>query len=349
MIMRRYMPLFLFLAAACGKPPAEAPPPAVPQGTPMVAVVPVVSQTLAKSLRLSGELLAYRDVVLHARVQGFVEKIDVDRGSLVKQGQQLLQMTAPEVAAQRHEAEAKLASDLATYDRLKEASATPGVVSKNDVNVAAQTVEGDRARVRLWQDNESYLKVSAPFDGVITERSVHEGSLVTPAAALLRLQETAKLRLVVAVPETAAGSLPENGTLTFTAPAHPGVAFTGKVARNAHALDARTRSMPVELDVDNADGRLAPGMFPEVQWPMKRVGPSLFVPPTAIVSTTERTFVIRVKDGAAEWVDVKPGVSTGALQEVFGKLAEGDVVVLRATDELRSGAALTPKLPAPAK
>jgi membrane fusion protein (multidrug efflux system) len=342
MIMRRTIAIVLCLAAACGKPPAEAPP-AAAQGAPSVAVTSVLSQTLAKGLRLSGELLAYRDVVLHARVQGFVEKIDVDRGSLVKQGQLLVQMTAPEVAAQRNEAEAKLASDLATYDRLKEASATPGVVSKNDVNVAAQTVEGDRARVRLWKDNESYLKVSAPFDGVITERWVHEGSLVTPAAALLRLQETAKLRLVVAVPEIAAGSLPENGTLTFSVPAYPGVPFTGKVARNAHALDAKTRSMPVELDVDNADGRLAPGMFPEVQWPMKRAGPSLFVPPTAVVSTTERTFVIRVKDGVAEWVDVKPGVSTGALQEVFGKLAEGDLVVLRATDELRAGTALKAK------
>jgi RND family efflux transporter MFP subunit len=343
MIMHRTIPILLCLAAACSKPPAEAPPPPSAQGTPTVAVTPVLSQNLAKGLRLSGELLAFRDVVLHARVQGFVEKISVDRGSIVKQGQLLVQMTAPEVAAQRSEAEAKLASDLATYDRLKEASATPGVVSKNDVHVAAQTVEGDRARVKLWQENESYLKVGAPFDGVITERWVHEGSLVTPAAALLRIQEIAKLRLVVPVPEVATGSLPENGTLTFTVPAYPGVPFTGKVARTAHALDTKTRSMPVELDVDNSDGRLAPGMFPDVQWPMKRAAASLFVPPTAVVSTTERTFVIRVKDGAAEWIDVKPGVSTGALQEVFGKLAEGDVVVLRATDELRAGTALKAK------
>ncbi len=341
--MRRSMTLLLCLAAACGKPFAESPPPVAAPGMPTVAVVSIVSQTLAKTLRLSGELLAHRDVILHAKVQGYVEKIGVDRGTSVRQGQLLLQMTAPEVAAQRNEAEAKLASDLATYDRLKEASATPGVVSKNDVHIAAQTVEGDRARVKLWQENESYLKVAAPFDGIITERWVHEGSLVTPATALLRLQETATLRLVVAVPEVAAGSLPADGPLTFTVPAYPGVPFSGKVARNAHALDPKTRSMPVELDVDNADGRLAPGMFPELQWPMKRAGPSLFVPPTAVVSTTERNFVIRVKDGAAEWVDVKPGVFTGALQEIFGKIAEGDVVVLRATDELRAGTALKAK------
>jgi membrane fusion protein (multidrug efflux system) len=339
----------LCLAAACGKPPADVPPPASPAGPPTVAVTPVLSQVLSKPLRLSGELLAYRDVVLHARVQAFVEKIDVDRGSVVKQGQPLIRLTAPEVAAQRSEAEAKLASDLATYERLKEASGTPGVVSKNDVNVSAQTVEADRARVRMWQDNEAYLKISAPFDGVITERNVHEGSLVTTAAPMLRIQEISRLRLLVPVPELASGSLPENGAVAFSVPAFPGVPFSGTVARNAHALDARTRSMPVELDVDNADGRLSPGMFPEVQWLMKRAAPSLFVPPTAVVVTTERTFVIRIKDGATEWVDVRQGVSTGALQEIYGKLAEGDSVALRATDELRAGTKVSVKSAAPAK
>lgn len=350
MTMRRTaFSLLLCLGTACGKPPAETGQAPAPPGAATVAVVAVVPQTLTKPMRLSGELLAWRDVFLHARCQGFVEKIDVDRGSVVKQGQLLLRLTAPEVAAQRTEAEAKLASDLATYQRLKEAAATPGVVSGNDVHVSSQTVEADRARVRMWQDNESYLQVSAPFAGVITERSVHEGSLVSPAAPLLRLQELGRLRLVVPVPEAASGTIAEGGAVTFTVPAFPGVPFSGKVARAARALDPRTRSMPVELDVDNADGRLAPGMFPEVQWQMKRAAPTLFVPSSAVVTTTERTFVIRVKDGKAEWVDVKPGVSTGALQEVFGTLSEGDTVVLRASDELRAGTAVTPKGPAPAK
>lgn len=341
--------LLLCLAAACGKPADGTAPAPAPQGPPTVAVTPVVSQVLAKPMRLSGELVARRDVVLHARVQGFLEKIDVDRGSVVKQGQILVQLTAPEVAAQRSEAEAKLAGDLATYQRLKEAASTPGVVSKNDINVSAQIVEADRARVRMWQDNESYLKIIAPFDGVITERSVHEGSLVSPAAALVRLQEISKLRLVVPVPEIAAGTVADGAAVPFTVPAFPGVPFSGTVARSARALDLKTRSMPVELDVDNADGRLAPGMFPEVHWQMKRPAATLFVPPTAIVVTTERTFVIRVKDGVTEWVDVKQGVSTGALQEVFGKLAEGDAVALRGSDELRAGTTVTVKTPAPAK
>jgi len=348
--MHRYpLAYFLCLGAACGKPAAEAMQPPSPQGPPTVVVTAVVAQTLSKPMRISGELLAYRDVVLHARVQGFVEKIEVDRGSVVKRGQALVQLTAPEVAAQRSEAEAKLASDLATYQRLKEASSTPGVVSGNDVNVSAQTVEADRARVRMWQDNESYLKVSAPFDGVITERSVHEGSLVSSAAPLVRIQELSKLRLVVPIPEVATGSVAEGGTVPFTVPAFPGARFTGTVARSARALDLKTRTMPVELDIDNSDGRLAPGMFPEVQWQMKRATPTMFVPASAVVATTERTFVLRVKDNTIEWVDVKPGISSGALQEVFGMLAEGDSVVLRGTDELRSGTGVTSKTPAATK
>jgi len=125
--------------------------------------------------------------------------------------------------------------------------------------------------------------------------------------------------------------------------AYPGETFSGKLQRIAHSLDAKTRTMPVELDVDNPANRLAPGMYAEVMWPNTRLQPSLFVPPTAIAVTTERTFVVRIRDGAAEWVDVKRGASMGDLVEVFGDLAEGDQVASRGTDELRNGARVTIK------
>lgn len=336
----------VFLSAC--EPQGAAPPAApVPSGPPVVVVTPVVSQNLIKPMKLSGELLARRDVPLYARVQGFVEKVEVDRGSVVKQGQLLVQLVAPELEAQRHEAEAKLASDLATYKRLKEASATPGVVSGNDVETSEKAVEADRARVQWWKQTESYLRILAPFDGVVTERNIHEGSLVSPSGAgsvsMLRIQEVASLRLVVPVPELAAGSVTEGEVVKFTVPAFPGVSFTGTVARTSRALDLKTRSLPVELDVENRDGRLAPGMFPEVHWQMKRPQPTLFVPPTSIVTTTERTFVVRIKDDKAEWVDVRLGVSTGALQEVFGGLSAGDTVARRASDELRAGTPVSPR------
>jgi multidrug efflux pump subunit AcrA (membrane-fusion protein) len=105
----------------------------------------------------------------------------------------------------------------------------------------------------------------------------------------------------------------------------------------AHALDPKTRTMPVELDVANRDGTLAPGMYPSVKWPVRREHPALFVPKTSVVTTTERTFVVRARGGRAEWVDVKKGAADGDLIEVSGALAAGDRVVRRGTDELRDG------------
>jgi membrane fusion protein, multidrug efflux system len=125
--------------------------------------------------------------------------------------------------------------------------------------------------------------------------------------------------------------------MKFTVPAFPGETFTGVVQRIAHALDVKTRTMPVELDVMNPSGRLSPGMYAEVLWLTRRPQPSLFVPSSAVATTTERTFVIRIRDGEAEWVDVKRGAVMGNLVEVFGQLAPGEQVAVRGTDELRAG------------
>ena len=111
-------------------------------------------------------------------------------------------------------------------------------------------------------------------------------------------------------------------------------------ARISHTLDQKTRTMAVELDVVNRDGSLSPGMYPAVKWPVRHREPSLLVPKTSVVTTTERTFVIRDKNGHAEWVDVRPGVADGDLVEVAGNLKAGDRVVQRATDEIRQGDAI---------
>lgn len=348
--------------------------PAPPAAT--VAVVPVVSQTLDRPVLLPGDLVAFQDVEIRPKVAGFVDAIEVDRGSVVKKGRLLARMVAPELVAQRSEAESKiqsaqsqrieaearLASDEGTYQHLKKASETPGVVAGNDVEVAQRAVDADRARVESWkrneqtardaarsvQDIESYLRITAPFDGVVTERNVHPGSLVGPSSptVMLRIQQISTLRLVVAVPEdTVAGTQPGQ-MITFTVPAYPGETFTGKVARLGHALDVRTRTMPVELDVPNPAGKLSPGMFAEVAWTMRRRQPSLFVPPSAVATTTERTFVVRIRNGQAEWVDVKRGAAMKQLVEVFGDLRAGDQVAVRGTDELRAGTRVTPTIAA---
>jgi len=142
---------------------------------------------------------------------------------------------------------------------------------------------------------------------------------------------------VVAVPEAVAGGVVRGARAQFTVPAWPGETFSGVVARIADSLDPKTRTMPVELDVANANGRLAPGMYPELTWPVRRSAPSLLVPPTSIVTTTERTFVIRVRDGHAEYVDVVRGTPADDLVEVFGALRAGDEIIRRGTDEIRQG------------
>jgi RND family efflux transporter MFP subunit len=365
--------LIAVLCASCGSGPTANPPNAnaQPAPTPTVDVVKVASRKLAIAVRLPGELQAYEAVAVYPKVPAFVDSISVDRGSRVRSGQLMARLVAPELAAQRAEAqsklqgteaqrveaEAKLASDDGTYQRLKAASTTPGVVAGNDLEIAQKGVEGDRARLEAVRKSaqaaeaslksiteiESYLQIRAPFDGVVTERNVHPGALVGPSGGaggqmpLVRVEQTGRLRLVVPVPEKYAADIVNGANVKFTVPAFPNQTFSGTVARIARSVDVKTRTMPVELDVRNADGRLASGMFPEVLWPLRRPAPTLFVPTSAVARTTEATFVVRIRDGNPEWVNVRTGEVDGKLIEIFGDVHEGDEVALRGTDELRPG------------
>ena len=336
-------------------------------GTQTVDVTKVISQRLTLTVQLPGEITPYESVAEFPKVTAFVKWIGVDRGSHVKAGEEIVRLEAPELVAQkqeaqskleaaeaqRAEAEAKLTADQSTFMRLKNAAATPGVVAGNDVEVAQQTTEADRARLRAADQNiaaaksalkaiadvESYLQVRAPFDGVVTERDVHPGALVGPTGnvPMLRIEKVSRLRVVLPIPENYVSGMVQGAKVTFTVPAFPGEKFTGTVARIPDSLEVKTRTMPVELDVMNVSGRLAPGMYPEVVWPVQRAHPTLFVPTSAVARTNERRFVVRIRDGKAEWVDVQPSLSSGSLMEVFGDLHEGDMVAVRGTDELRPG------------
>jgi membrane fusion protein, multidrug efflux system len=316
-----------------------------------VDVVPVIEQRLDRTARLPGELHPFLSVDLYPKVTAILQWINVDRGSLVKRGQVLMRLMAPELAAQRAEAEAKLHSDEITYGRLASAASTPGVVAPNDLEIAKRTVEADRAKVKSLRDMEGYLTIQAPFDGVITERNAHPGALVGPTGGpmgnlpIVRLEDTLHLRLIVPVPETYAGGIAQDQIVKFTVPSYPGETFSGKITRIARTVDMKTRTMPVELDVDNPSGRLAPGMFPETEWPVRRTELTLFVPIQAVVTTTEFTFVIRVQRETVAWVKVQKGQSVGNLIEVFGDLRAGDYVAARGTDELRPGVRVRITLP----
>jgi RND family efflux transporter MFP subunit len=333
-------------------------------------LVPVVSKPVSRIVDLPGEFLPFLSVSLHAKVPGYVDRVLVDRGSIVRKGDLLVEMSAPEMAAQvaeaqskvqaaeadRLQAEAQLAASQSTYDRTKQASQTPGAIAGNELVQAEKQVDAARALVNsraqakrvaesavlALQDLQGYLRITAPFDGVVTERLIHPGALAGPGndLALLSIQQVSHLRLVVQVPEEDVSGIVSGASVAFRVPAWPERNYSGTIARNSHALDQKTRTMAIELDVMNRDGSLAPGMYPTVKWPVRRSRPSLFVPKTSVVVTTERTFVIRNQSGQAEWVDVKKGVAEGDLVEVLGNLKAGDMVVRRATDEIKEGTPL---------
>jgi len=343
-----------------------------------VEVTRVVSQKLNTTVRLPAQLVPYEVVDVFPKVTGFVKWIKVDRGSRVKAGEQIAQLEAPELEAQRAEAESKyqsaesqlaaaqarLAADQATYRRMNAASKTPGVVAMNDLNVAEKTAESDQANVTASEKSakaaqdalraiaqlEAYLAIRAPFDGEVTTRYVHPGALVGPAGGpgamtpIVQIQTLTRHRLVVPVPEYDAAGVPEGTEVSFSVPSFPGKTFQAPIARISRAVDVKTRTMPVELDVRDPQARLDPGTFSEVNWPVRRAYPTLFVPASAVASDLERTFVIRVRDDRTEWVDVKTGAASGSLIEVFGGLTAADQVVVRGTDQLRAGTAVVARL-----
>jgi RND family efflux transporter MFP subunit len=340
-------------------------------------VVRVVERPISVTLSMPGELDPYEAVAIFPKVTGFVRTIRVDRGSRVRAGETLALLEAPELVAQRAEAQSKLQAaqallgaarakteaDVGTYEKLKAASATPGAVAGNDLLLAQKAMEADQSQIAAARGNVEaarqavaavsemtrYLTVTAPFDGIVTERDVHPGALVGPASGvgadtpIVRLVHNRRLRLVVPVPEAYASGIAPGLVVSFTVAAYPGERFSGTIARVAHDVDVKTRTMPVEIDVDNRDGRLASGTFCQVAWPIHRPGRSLLVPSGAVASTTGRTFVVRVRNGRADWVDVTTGLTSGPLVEVFGDLQAGDEVAARGTDELPAGSPVTIK------
>jgi membrane fusion protein (multidrug efflux system) len=344
--------------------------PAFSQSVAHVEMVKVASHSSARTVPLTAELAPFLQTDIEARSPGYVEKVLVDRGSLVHKGQLLVQLSAPEINAQTaaaeanlHQAEAEVAQAEAqaaaaesTSAKLQEAAMTPGAVAGNELlqaqkqrDAARALVDSRKAAIRTAKERlqanqamESYLRVTAPFDGMITDRFVNPGMLIDGGhTPMLKLQQVAHLRLIVPVPETYTGSVVKGMSATFHVPARPGRSYAAQVARIPNALDQQSRAMMVELDVYNKDGSLAPGMYPTVDWPVGAGEKLLFVPVTSVVTTTERTFVITSVNGRAHWIDVRKGPVAGESVAIRGQIANGQEVVKRASDEIREGMPLT--------
>ncbi len=279
--------------------------------------------------------------------------------------------------ANRVEVKAKLDSDKLTLLRLKKAALTPGAIALNEVDIAQKTVEGDAARLEAAESKElaakeeinakmeaarvaehglesleetrEYLLIKAPFDGVITERWVHEGDMAGMESSsrneeehpLLRLIEPKRLRLVVSIPEVITAQICQGDKLDFSVPAYLGKHFSGIVSRIGHSLDTHTRTMPVELDVKNDKGELEPGMYATVQWQFNYPEKALVVPVSSVLSTLEKTFVVVIKDGFVHRVSVTPGQTIDGYVQIAGDLKEGETVALTASEELKPASKVT--------
>lgn len=293
-------------------------------------------------LRLPGELYPYESVDIYAKISGFIENINVDRGSEVKQGDVLLNVIAPEHQKNWEEALAKYEIEKWHYAMLKKAAETPGTIAPLELETSQKALEAALRNMQSLQEIKDYLIIRAPFSGIITARYLHTGALVgaggTPSATpIVKLEDMRRLRLVVYVPQAHIESIKEYMAVDFIDSAYPQKTFSAKVSRISHALDPKTRTEAIELDVDNPDLTLSPGRYVDVMWPLSRSNPTFIVPLSAVVTTTDRTFVIRIHEGITEWVDVKRGNQYGHSIEIFGPLKEEDVLVAKATDELRPG------------
>ncbi len=311
---------------------------------------------LSATVRIPGELQAWQQVDLYAKVSSFVSRLYADVGSEVQAGQLLATLEAPELNAQQNAAASRLKSQeavyiasKATYERLLQTSKTPGTISPNDLELANARQQSDlaqleaaRATYREVTDTRNYLQIRAPFSGIIAARNVSTGAYVGPTGKgselpMFTLVEQKKLRLVVSVPESYTGSLDKNGDVKFTVQSLPGDTFTARISRAAGALDNRLRSQRVEMDVANSAKNLLPGMVAEIVLPLQSSAATVNVPSTAILNSTLGVFVIRVKDGKAEWVPVATGTSNGERTEITGTVTTQDTLIKKASEEIRKG------------
>jgi RND family efflux transporter MFP subunit len=344
----------------------------------VVAVVKTVREDLQTEATLQAEFVPYQDIAVHAKVSGYVNMIRVDIGDQVKQGDLLATLEIPELQDNINQAKAKLSGteqeiDRAQadygnlnqiYQRLSDvAKGHANLVAQQDLDtakskeVAAQGALGaarqhrEEAEAELGRLNTlaAYERITAPFDGIITQRFADLGSLIqagtssdTQALPLVQLAQENLLRLRFPVPE-AQTPLIENGRkVEVTVPALDQT-FVGTVTRFAWLINRSTRTMTTEVDVQNPDGRIKAGMYAYVRLPLRVAKGALAVPLQALTTGNNPTVLVLAKDGTLEERKIKEGLRTPDQAEIVSGLEEGDVVVVGNRAGLAVGQKVEPK------
>ncbi|WP_201314496.1 efflux RND transporter periplasmic adaptor subunit [Dyella sp. EPa41] len=323
---------------------------------PTVAVVTPARAPAEQMLVLPGDVEAFQEANIYARTSGYLHRWYSDIGTRVKRGDLLADIDAPELDAELAQARSDAATASANYDIARVTAARwqemlkDDAVSRQSSEENVSTMKAKQAMLAAAQANvsrlaqlQSFEKVTAPFDGVITVRNVDTGALIdagnggTPAA-LFRLAETDRLRVFVDVPQDQAADVVAGAKANLALPQYPGRRFIGTVARTSGAIDAGSRTLRVEVDLDNPDGAVLPGAYAQVSLPLSAAQPGLSLPANALLFRPAGVQVAVVDArGAVQLRTVTLGRDFGARVEIRSGLQGDERVIVNPGDAVSAG------------
>ena len=327
---------------------------------PVVAVIHPKAGAPQQEIILPGDMQPYANAPINARTNGYLKKWYADMGTRVKAGQLLAEIDAPEVNQQLQQARADLATSEAnlhlaeiTATRYKDLSKTDSV-SQQDVDNAngnfearKTAVESARSNVKRLEETQSFQKIYAPFDGLITARNTDIGALIDSgsgggqARELFHIAAVNRLRVYINVPQVYSPHIRAGLRADLSLNEFPGRKFEGTVVRNSGSIDNNTRTLLVELDVNNPTGELKPGGYVEVHLKMPSSVTTFTLPINATIFKSAGMQVATVKDGKTiALVPITPGRDFGAEIEILAGLNAGDSVVINPPDSLTNGQAV---------
>lgn len=313
-----------------------------------VQTLPVQRRDLARTLTLPGNVSPWLQATLYAKVPGYLKSVNADKGDVVKKGQLLAVLDAPEVEQLFQQADADYHIKQVTFERLRNVwRENPDVIAKQDVDMAEAAAKASKHLRDSRRSMLEYTKVFAPFDGTITARFADPGAFI-PAATGSATQSTPfftvmdldTVRIYVSVPQEAALWANQGVPAILTARELPGQEFRGAITRTTSALDPSTRTLLVEIDLPNPDHRLRPGMFVTATLILEEHPQALALLPAALVSDNAGTSVFVVEGGTAKLVAVKTGLDDGTWVEVLEGLRENMEVVVVGKTGLTAGQAV---------
>ena len=305
------------------------------------------------TLSTSGEIRPYEQVALHPKVQGFIQKMTVDRGDIVKKGQILAILEAPEIN-QRYLADKALENKMyadyllakQVYERLLDASKTVGAVaqveldrSQSAMNSAKSSYESAKASSAQSLQQQEYLYIKAPFDGIITQRYHSVGALISSNSTtpIFDLAQNDKLRLVIAIPEKHTAAVYDNLPVTYTVNAFPNQVMEATLSRTSGLLDTKDRSLVLEFDINNSNRNLKGGDYANATLTLKQPQPTFWVKTKSVLHTQSGNYIYVIdKDKNVSKIPVKIGAQTSDLTEVFGKITEGMHVLNKPSEEIKT-------------